>query len=62
MFCYLALYAFWRWRREPGLGKAALAGVAIGLAQVSKFSAIFVVAVIVITVIVDWISNWLLNQ
>ena len=56
-FTTLALYAFWRWRREPGLGKAALAGIAIGLAQISKFSAIFLAAVIVITVFVDWISN-----
>ena len=56
-FTTIALYAFWRWRREPGLGKAALAGLAIGLAQLSKFSAIFLVAVIVITVFVDWISN-----
>ena len=56
-FSTIALYAFWRWRREPGLGKATLAGLAIGLAQLSKFSAIFLVAVIAITVVVDWISS-----
>jgi len=56
-FATLALYAFWRWRREPSLGKAAIAGLAVGLAQVSKFSALFIVPVILITLIIDWISN-----
>ena len=56
-FSTMALYAFWRWRREAGLGKAAIAGLAVGLAQISKFSAIFLFAVIVITLIVDWILN-----
>jgi len=56
-FVTMSLYAFWRWKREPGIGKAAIAGLAFGLAQISKFSALFLVPVIVITLFVDWISD-----
>ncbi|MGH9361938.1 MAG: glycosyltransferase family 39 protein [Thermoanaerobaculia bacterium] len=40
LFALLALYAFWRFTRRPGPGAALLCGVALGLAQLSKFSAL----------------------
>jgi hypothetical protein len=56
-FVTISLYAFWRWRRAPGIGKASIAGLAFGLAQISKFSALFLVPVILITLFADWVSN-----
>ncbi|MGC1275463.1 MAG: glycosyltransferase family 39 protein [Planctomycetaceae bacterium] len=37
-FGLLAAYAFWRWLRRPGWVAATLAGVAVGLAWLSKFT------------------------
>ena len=36
----LATYAFWRYLKHPTLARAALAGVVLGLAQLTKFSLI----------------------
>ncbi|MCR4412769.1 MAG: glycosyltransferase family 39 protein [Thermoguttaceae bacterium] len=32
-----AFYVFWRWLREPSLGRAVAAGTVLGLAELSKF-------------------------
>jgi 4-amino-4-deoxy-L-arabinose transferase-like glycosyltransferase len=37
----LALYAFWRLLRQPSWSRALITGLTLGLAQVSKFSAIY---------------------
>ncbi|HEX5758676.1 MAG TPA: glycosyltransferase family 39 protein [Thermoanaerobaculia bacterium] len=40
LFALLALYAFWRFTRRPGPGAALLCGVALGLAQLAKLTAL----------------------
>ncbi len=40
VFFLQALYTFWRWLRVPSLGRLTIAGVSIGLALVSKLSAL----------------------
>ena len=56
-FATLTLYMFWRWRRHPSWRWAAIAGIALGLAQVSKYSALFLLPVIAFTVLVDFLWN-----
>jgi 4-amino-4-deoxy-L-arabinose transferase-like glycosyltransferase len=36
----LATYLFWRFQKQPGWGRACLAGLALGLAELTKFSII----------------------
>jgi hypothetical protein len=50
-FATMALYAFWRLLRQPSWDRAIIAGLTLGLAQVSKFSAIFLLPVMVVTFI-----------
>src|SRR5688572_14066242 len=42
-FATLALYAFWRWMSRPTAARAVIAGLTLGLAQVSKFSAVYLI-------------------
>ncbi|HEX8089140.1 MAG TPA: glycosyltransferase family 39 protein [Blastocatellia bacterium] len=56
-FATLALYAFWRLLRRPGLDRAFIAGLALGLAQVSKFSALFLLPALAVTFLADRISR-----
>lgn len=56
-FATLALYAFWRLLRRPGLDTAFIAGLALGLAQVSKFSALFLLPALAVTFLADRISH-----
>jgi dolichyl-phosphate-mannose-protein mannosyltransferase len=56
-FATLALYTFWRWRRYPSWRRATIAGAALGLAQVSKYSALFLLPVLAFTVLVDMVWN-----
>src|SRR5262249_37203705 len=53
-FTTLSLYTFWRWLQKPGWGRAACAGIAFGLAQASKFSAIFLVPALIVVALVHW--------
>ena len=48
----LAAYAFWRWLKEPGPPRAVIAGVAFGVAQLTKFTWIVLFAL--------WPVIWLL--
>jgi len=43
-FSTLSLYTFWRWLARPSWVRGIIAGLAFGLAQASKFSALFLVA------------------
>jgi dolichyl-phosphate-mannose-protein mannosyltransferase len=58
-FATLALYAFWRWMSRPTAARAVIAGLSLGLAQVSKFSAIYLIPVVLIILVTDrtWIST-----
>jgi hypothetical protein len=58
-FATLALYAFWRWMTRPTAARAMVAGLALGLAQVSKFSAVYLIPVLIILLLTDrlWKSN-----
>lgn len=55
-FATLALYTFWRLLRRPGLDRALIAGLALGLAQVSKFSALFLLPALAVTFLADRFS------
>jgi hypothetical protein len=58
-FATLALYAFWRWMKCPTPARAVIAGLILGLAQVSKFSAVYLIPVVAIILVTDrlWKSN-----
>ena len=38
--CLAATYAFWRWLGSPSWGRAALAGIFLGIAQLTEFAAL----------------------
>lgn len=52
-FATLALYTFWRWMSRPTAARAVIAGLVLGLAQVSKFSAVYLIPVVVIMLVTD---------
>jgi hypothetical protein len=52
-FATLALYAFWRWMTEPTASRAVIAGLTLGLAQVSKFSAVYLIPVRIVNFATD---------
>lgn len=58
-FSTLALYTFWRWMTRPTSARAVVAGLALGLAQVSKFSAVYLIPVLIIVLLTDriWKTN-----
>jgi hypothetical protein len=53
-FTCLALYAFWRLLKAPGWIRAAMAGVALGLALTAKFSSVFLFVALPATALVSW--------
>lgn len=54
-FALLALYAFDRWLQEPTWGRLVLAGAALGLAQLSKFTALLLYPLIgVLALLAVW--------
>lgn len=54
-FITLTLYCCWRMIREPRPVNIVLTGVAFGLAQVSKFSALLLFAVVPLFVLLAWL-------
>jgi hypothetical protein len=52
-FATLALYAFWRWMTKPTASRAVIAGLTLGLAQVSKFSAVYLIPVLIVILATD---------
>jgi Dolichyl-phosphate-mannose-protein mannosyltransferase len=52
-FATLALYTFWRWMTRPTPARAVIAGLALGLAQVSKFSAVYLIPALIIILVSD---------
>ena len=52
-FATVALYAFWRWMTHPTAVRAVMAGLPLGLAQVSKFSAVYLIPVLMIILVTD---------
>jgi 4-amino-4-deoxy-L-arabinose transferase-like glycosyltransferase len=55
-FFALAVYAFWRFLRQPSVAALVFAGLALGVAQCVKFSAILLFPVIVLMGLIE-ISN-----
>ena len=53
LFATLTLYAFWRWMNRPTAARAVLTGLALGLAQVAKFSAGYLIPVLIIILVTD---------
>jgi hypothetical protein len=56
-FSTLSLYMFWRFLRRPGWGRAAIAGVSLGLALASKFSGLFLLPVLPLEGLAFWFSK-----
>ena len=52
-FATLTLYAFWRWMTEPTASRAVIAGLTLGFAQVSKFSAVYLIPVLIVIFATD---------
>ncbi len=55
LFFTLSLYAFHRYLKAPGVGRAALAGAALGLALASKFTSLLLIPVILATF--GWLAS-----
>lgn len=49
-FSVLTLYLFWRYRHSPGIAHSCFVGVALGLALLSKYSAVLVALAIAVLV------------
>lgn len=56
-FATLTLYAFWRWMNRPTAPRAVITGLALGAAQVSKFSALYLIPVLLIILVADRIGK-----
>lgn len=56
-FATLSLYTFWRWLRQPGWPRAVLAGIAFGLAQGSKFSAVLLIPELALVALAYWLFS-----
>jgi 4-amino-4-deoxy-L-arabinose transferase-like glycosyltransferase len=54
LFCFLAAIAWCAFLTRPGLRRLALAGVALGLAVATKFSALFLLPVLAILYAIRW--------
>lgn len=52
-FATLALYTFWRWMNRPTPARAVIAGLMLGLAQVAKFSAVYLIPVVITVLLTD---------
>lgn len=52
-FATLALYTFWRWMTRPSPARAVIAGLMLGLGQVAKFSAVYLIGVLIIILLTD---------
>jgi len=52
-FATMALYAFWRWMIRPTPTRAAITGLLLGLAQVSKYSAVYLVPAVILILVTD---------
>jgi Dolichyl-phosphate-mannose-protein mannosyltransferase len=48
-----ATYAFWRYRRQPGRGRLAVAAAAFGAAQLTKATALFLVPIFLLIVLLE---------
>lgn len=53
-FSTLSLYTFWRWLQLPNWKRALVATLALGLAEASKFSAIYLIPALGLTALVHW--------
>jgi hypothetical protein len=54
LFCFLAVIAWCAFLTRPGLRRLALAGVTLGLAVATKFSALFLLPVLAILYAIRW--------
>ena len=54
VFATLSAYTFWRWLNQPTWGRALVATLALGLAQASKFSAVYLIPTLALTALVHW--------
>lgn len=50
-FCFIALYYFWRYLRQPNWMHLIIAGLTLGLSQLTKFSAIFLFPIYLLSII-----------
>lgn len=51
---FAGMYAFYRYCRQPSWLRLAIAGVALGLALVAKFTGIFLAPMLVLGVLLEW--------
>ena len=57
-FLLLALYLFYRFVKEPSPGRLALAGIGLGLAEISKMTTLFLYPLFVILAVVSLAKGW----
>ncbi|MCK9614377.1 MAG: glycosyltransferase family 39 protein [Candidatus Omnitrophica bacterium] len=54
-FMLLALYAFWKFMKLPTKTKLFMAGITLGLAQLSKYSAVIFYPIFLILALTEWL-------
>jgi hypothetical protein len=56
-FALLSAYTFWRWLKVRTPSRALIAGIALGLAMASKFSAVFLIPALAITALAHFLTD-----
>ncbi|MEK6920784.1 MAG: glycosyltransferase family 39 protein, partial [Nanoarchaeota archaeon] len=54
-FFLITLYYFWKWRKERKIKDVLFSGVFFGLALASKFSAIYIIPVVGVLLLTEWL-------
>lgn len=54
---FAAVYAWYRYRLRPSVGKLLLTGVLVGLGLATKFTGLFLVPVLGLMVVVEWVEG-----
>jgi len=52
LFTFVSIYCLWRFYRSPSWGKLILTGIVFGLAQATKFSALFLLPIFVVLLVI----------
>jgi hypothetical protein len=57
-FIALALFLFYRFVKEPTLGRLVLAGIGLGLAEITKMTALFLYPLLLVLTVVSLARGW----
>jgi len=61
-FIFLSIYCFWRYLRKKDPSSVMLAGISLGLAQLSKFTALLLYPIFFVIIIFLFVEEWISNR